>query len=219
VTEHFPTTPSKMSSPVSPKASGTRCQVLTFMKTLPLDTLLACARQYHTTLAEVDILETALRGILNEKDPSPMEHKIAELVYFRWGHMLVEQQQYNQMTRLQMEHECLVRALLRLEQLPATSNFGLKVLLRFDQEQILRAQNSVDSPPSPLDSGYNSGKESRDEQESDHSLDDREMADNDDNDSEPSLGSQDSDDDDRSKKAIYVTTWRPKLGRYVTFRY
>lgn len=166
------------------------------MKTFPLDALLVQARQQYTTPSEVDILETALNGILNDANSTSVEHKLAELLYFRWGYMLVEHMQYNKMTRLQMEHECLARALLASEQLSAISDFALRVLVKADQEQISYAQNLLafrSGPLSPIDSGYCTGEGVSD--------DNNEVS------------------EDDQGKAIYIRSWNPKLNRTITYRY
>jgi len=195
----------KMSPQPAPiTAAHNQCRVLASLKTHPLDSLLVQARRQYTTPDEIDILEAALRGILSDAEPVPMEHKLAELLYFRQGYMLVEHQLYNKMTRFQMEHECLARALLSHEQLPVTSDLGLRVFLKADREQIPPAQNPLvfrPPPPSRRDSGYGNG----------YCTDDNEET-------KSSLEGQDG-DDDNSEKATYVQVWQPELGIFITSRY
>ncbi|KAF2678441.1 hypothetical protein K458DRAFT_408933 [Lentithecium fluviatile CBS 122367] len=126
--------------------SGTQCHVLTKMKTMPLPALFVQARTQHLTLAELDILEMAVNSMLNDADRNPFQHKLAEFLYFRWGNKLVQYKQYNRMTRLHMEHECLARALLPHEEMSKTSDFGLRVLLRGDWEWVQQPQNPLVFP-------------------------------------------------------------------------
>lgn len=188
-------------------ATRNECQALALQKTLPFDVLLIQARHEFKNRTELDILEASLSGMLSDTSSSTIEHKLAELLYFHQGRMLVEHRQYNKMTRLQMEHECLARALLTPEQLPAISNFRLRVFIKTDQEQIPPAQNSlVFGPASPVDSGCFSGEDFSNVRDDDEGNID-------------SASESEESDDEQSNKAIYVNVRNPRLGRFVTYRY
>jgi hypothetical protein len=186
---------------VSQDSRNQECNVLAAMKKLPFDALLAQARKQYKTKTEISELEMALNGMLNETDPTPVEYKIAELLYFRSGHLFVENMQYNSLTRLQLEHACLFRALLTPEQLPISSDLALRIVLKADREQIQPAEKTLAFgrvPPSRVDSGYFTKEEdvgcSDDESCTDH-------------------------EDSEDEHAIYIRSWNPRLGRTITYRY
>jgi hypothetical protein len=105
-----------------------------------------------------------------------------------------------------MEHECLARSLLEPEQLPLISEFGLRVLLRANQEQTGWS-----------DSGYATDRDVTANSDSEMCSDEETNSDEEEieDDAESSSDTDESDDE----KAVYVDVWKPTLGRFVRFRY
>lgn len=185
---HYTTTkmPVSFSSP-----SGTQCPRLDAYKALKYSQLEVFAENRYQTPKERELYKSSLLAISADNDLEPTEAKLGELLYFREGSLLAAKQRVNEMTRLQLEHESLVRGLLTRNELPPLSDFRLRALLLGDQLQ-LEAENRAARLASP-DSGYVSAVGSDEE-----------------------LSGPDANDD---KPGHIVRHWHPELGQSVSYRY
>ena len=96
---------------------------------------------------------------MNDKDTSPIEFKLAELIYYRWGATMIASGRFNELPRGQLEHHCLARGLLTYAQLSGLSNFVLMVHLKHDQWSADGYFTKIPALPTP-DSGYDTDADS-----------------------------------------------------------
>lgn len=127
------------------------CFILTSLKALSLDDLMAKAIECF----KADDLTFNLNSIINATEERPstsiMADQLAELIYFEQGRCLAVAGQWNEMTRLQLEHEALAQGLVDLEVVSDFSDWELRLKVA-----------SANYQPKPLyldsigDSGYES---------------------------------------------------------------
>lgn len=185
-------------------SSAAECTRLAEFKSLGFEEIMALGCKYYAE--DISLWETMVSSTLNDTTVASVNEKLAEVLYYRQGALLLKENRVADLTPRQQEHEMLVRGLVTRKELPTASMFRLQLQLRVEVMREMREQGSQreESP----DSGYKS-----------HNISPNTAVDDEvDNSDEPTEDEED-EEDYPEKKAIYVKVWKPELGRYVTFRY
>ncbi|KAJ4350207.1 uncharacterized protein N0V89_008828 [Didymosphaeria variabile] len=185
-------TPSTGNASALPAVAVQNCSQLVALKTRNFDELIALGSQVYEGFS--DHFEFVVSSIINDTTPGSTEHKLAEAIYFRDGHNMAMLSRIADMTRFQLEHEALAAGLLDSNQISTVSDFALELQLR---AWVNRENEEHFAQLNRDDSGYHT---------TDPSID-----------IEPS--NEDSEDDKKGKKPIFIKVWKKELGRYVTYAY
>lgn len=98
-----PNNPARLSNPHF-RTISMSCPLLTQLRALPIDSLIASAENLLDS-AQLQTMYKAHDSALTISSTA----RLAELVYYRSGSNLAAQQEWNEMTRLQLEHELRLR--------------------------------------------------------------------------------------------------------------
>ena len=173
-------------------AAAEACPALAALKQHSWDDLNNFSHALYKTEEDQRTYEFMVNSFINDRDPTPIEHKLAELLYYRQGHIVAQQGRWANLTTLQMINEILVRGICSRNQLPDT-RFRMQVMLMADENAITQQKIATNLALEVERENLHYDNESDDECDSDEEEDD--------------------------EKAIIIMHWVPKLGRAVAFRY
>ncbi|KAF1978639.1 hypothetical protein BU23DRAFT_564212 [Bimuria novae-zelandiae CBS 107.79] len=195
------------------------CSKLAALKAKSFDELLALSSSLYQ--GQESLFETVVSAILNDTTSSSVEHKLAETLYFRQGHLLSRSYHVGDMTRSQKEHEIFALNFTTREELAHMGDFALDLKLRFylreqnEEHFSERLQNAAgyptkqEPPSSVADSGYDSSSYNSDGDDSPSQSED----------DEPMEEDKESEADEEEEFGFFVKVWKPELGRYQIFAY
>ncbi|KAF2644811.1 hypothetical protein P280DRAFT_514276 [Massarina eburnea CBS 473.64] len=212
------------------------CHVLFSMKNMSMENLFELSDLLYPSATDKDVLEFRLNACFEDTESIPVEHKFAELLYYRKGTILASQGSYNELTKLQAIHEVLARGISRRENVLMQNQFtlliwlqghDLKVRMENGEVQEHRASSFMDmyrrhvqselayqqantSAEEHRDSGYETGHicEIHD---ADVEMTESEDEEEDDDD--------DDDDEEEGDHRLVISHWEPTLGRYQKYNY
>lgn len=119
--------PSSEASSVSALASQ-ECRQLAALKAKTFNELIALGSDLYT--GHRDQLGILVSSIVSNTMTRPVEHRLAEALYFRRGHDLAMQYRIADMTRLQQEHEALALGIFAQGEIRQVNDFNLGLWLR-----------------------------------------------------------------------------------------